>query len=190
MNSLIKIPKKCGLFWVLIFRGDYPTRALELNLNKEGDRNYLEDLIAFVKEDETGWGIAQFRDEDCYRKGRRLVGQSNKLIQEGNVDKCGYPKGICIGEFQKLVQALGYEPLPLTEGQKKAIREEHKFLAYSVPKLAHDWDVSESHIRKVLKGDKPPVSPSNESINKGVLEPQPPPPGRVVPQARGLAYEE
>ena len=185
MNSLIKIPKKCGLFWVLIFRGDYPTRALELNLNKEEDRNYLEELIAFIKEDETGWGIAQFRDEDCYRKGRRLVGQSNKLIQEGYLDVCGYPEGIHIGKFQKLVQALGYEPLPLTEGQKKAIREEHKFLAYSVPKLADDWDVSESHIRKVLNTDNHPVSPSNESINKGVSEPQPPPPGRVVLQGLG-----
>ena len=190
MKSSITMPKKRGLFWVLIFRGDYPTRALELNLNKEGDRNYLEELITFMRQDETGWGIAQFRDEDCYRKGRRLVGQSNKLIQEGYVDVCGYPKGIRIGKFQKLVQALGYEPLPLTEGQKKAIREEHKFLAYSVAKLADDWDVSESHIYKVLKGDKPPVSPSNESINKGVLEPQPPPPGRVVPEAQGLAYEE
>ena len=185
MNSLIKMPKKRGLFWVLIFQGDYSTRALELNLNKEGDRNYLEELIAFVKEDETGWGIAQFRDKDCYRKGRRLVGQSNKRIQEGYVDVCGYPKGIRIGKFQKLVQALGYEPLPLTESQKKAIREEHKFLAYSVPKLADDWDVSESHIRKVLNRDKPSVSPSNESINKGVSEPQPPPPGRVVLQGLG-----
>lgn len=179
------MPKKCGLFWVLIFQGDYPTRALELNLNKEEDRNYLEELIAFIKEDETGWGITQFRDEDCYRKGRRLVGQSNKRIQDGYVDVCGYPEGIHIGKFQKLVQALGYEPLPLTEGQKKAIREEHKFLAYSVPKLADDWDVSESHIRKVLNTDNHPVSPSNESINKGVSEPQPPPPGRVVLQGLG-----
>ena len=179
------MPKKRGLFWVLIFRGDYPTRALELNLNQEGERNYLEELIAFIKEDETGWGIAQFRDKDCYRKGRRLVGQSNKRIQDGYVDVCGYPKGIRIGKFQKLVQALGYEPLPLTESQKKAIREEHKFLAYSVPKLANDWDVSESHIWAVLKGDKPPVSPSQKPINIGVSELKPPAPSRVVPQAQG-----
>ena len=185
MKSSIKMPKKRGLFWVLIFQGDYPTRALEINLNKEGDRNYLEELIAFIKEDETGWGIAQFRDEDCYRKGRRLVGQSNKRIQEGYVDVCGYPKGIRIGKFQKLVQALGYEPLPLTESQKKAIREEHKFLAYSVPKLANDWDVSESHIREVLKGDKHPVSPSQKPTNIGVSEPKPPAASRVVPQAHG-----
>jgi hypothetical protein len=101
------------------------------------------------------------------------------------VDVCGYPKGIHIGKFQKLVQALGYEPLPLTESQKKAIREEHKFLAYSVPKLANDWDVSESHIREVLKGDKPPVSPSQKPTNIGVSEPKPPAPSRVVPQAHG-----
>jgi len=189
MNTLIKMPKKRGPFWILIFRGDYPTRAVELNLNRESDRDYLEEFIEFIKEDETGWGIAQFRDEDCYRKGRRLVGQSSQLIRSGCVDACGYPKGIRIGRFQKLVQFLGYEALPLTEGQKKAIREERQFLGNSVPKLANDWDVSESHIRAVLKEDKPPVSPSQKPINIGVSELKPPAPSRVVPQAQGLAHE-
>ena len=185
MNTLIKMPKTKGPFWIFTFYRDFPDEAKALKLNKESDRVYLEALIEFMKEDDTGWGIAQFRDEDCYQKGRRLVGQHRQLRRSGLRDTCGYRIGIQIGQFQKLVQILGYQALPLTAGQKMSIRKERKFLCYSIPKLADDWDVSESHIREVLKGDKPPVSPSQKPTNIGVSEPKPPAPSRVVPQAHG-----
>ena len=185
MNTLIKMPKTKGPFWIFTFYRDFPDEAKALKLNKESDRVYLEALIEFMKEDDTGWGIAQFRDEDCYQKGRRLVGQHRQLRRSGLRDTCGYRIGMQIGQFQKLVQILGYQALPLTAGQKMSIRKERKFLRSSIAKLADDWDVSESHIWEVLKVDKPPVSPSQKPTNIGVSEPKPPAPSRVVPQAHG-----
>jgi len=180
-----KYKKMRGRAWILIYYRDFPDSATLLNLNKEVDRDYLKALVELVNEADREWGLCEFKNEDCYRKGRRLVGQHHKLRRSGKRDEGGYPTGIPIGKFQRLVQPLGYNSLPLTKGEEKSIREEHKFRDYSVAKLADDWDVSESHIWKVLKGDKPSVLPSKESINIGTFKGQPPVPGRVVPKARG-----
>lgn len=186
MNNFIKMPKKKGLFWILIFKGDYPIEAKELNLNKKEDRKYLEDKIEFIKRNTQGWGIAQFRDYKCYQKGRRLVGQHWQLRRDRNEDALNYyPGGIQIGVFQKLVQLLGYERGPLTEYEKDAIRRDYKYRGCRVLKLADDWDVSESYVRTILKGDKPPVLTRNDSINTGVSEVQPPGGGRVVLRCHG-----
>ena len=200
-----KYKKMRGRVWILTYYRDFPDSATSLNLNKEVDRDYLEALVELVNEADREWGICQFKNEDCYRKGRRLVGQHRQLCRtqvwrkETDVEllnwnhfddqkpkrRWDYHSGIPIGVFQRLVQPLGYNSLPLSKREEKAIREEYQYRHYSVAKLADDWDVSESHIRKVLKGDKPSVLPSKESINIGVLEGQPPVPGRVVPKARG-----
>jgi len=186
MNNFIKMPKKRGLCWILVFRGDYPFQAQELNLHKPSDREYLEDLIEFVRRDSKGWGIAQFRDYKCYQKGCRLIGQHWQLKRDGATDPLVYYKGgILIGKFQKLVKQLGYEREPLSESQKTAIREEHKFSGYRVTKLAEDWDVSESHIRTILKGDNTPVYPSKPSTKIGTSDVEPPGPGRVVLRCHG-----
>ena len=180
-----KYKKMRGRVLILTYYRDFPDSATSLNLNKEVDRTYFQALVEFLNEDDMGWGLCEFKNEDCYRKGRRLVGQHRQLRRSGKKDDCGYPTGIPIGKFQRLVQPLGYNSLPLTKGEEKSIREEHKFRDYSVAKLADDWDVSESHIWKVLKGHKPSVLPSKESLNIGVFKGQPPVPGRVVPKARG-----
>jgi hypothetical protein len=180
-----KYNKMRGRAWILTYYRDSPDSATLLNLNKEVDRDYLKALVELVNEADREWGLCEFKNEDCYRKGRRLVGQHRQLRRSGKKDVCGYSTGIPIGKFQRLVQPLGYKNLPLTKGEEKSIREEHKFRDYSVAKLADDWDVSESHIWKVLKRDKPSVLPSKESINIGTFKGQPPVPGRVVPKARG-----
>jgi hypothetical protein len=116
-----------------------------------------------------------------------LVGQHWQLYKSDQRDEFKNRIGIQIGKFHGLVQPLGYNNLPLTESAKKLIREEHRRRGTSVTKLADDWDVSESHIREVLKGDKPPVLSSRESINIGILDGEPPVPGRVVPEERGCS---
>ena len=204
----INEPALSGSKQLLLYFGDHPEKAFTLNLNKEVDQTYLRALIDLVNE-ETGWGLCEFKNQESYRKGRRIVGQHHKLCrtqvwdEESDDDWWGWtdadhpkPKGrylwhqgIEIGKFQGLVQPLGYKNLPLSKGEEKAIREEYQYRHYSVAKLADDWDVSESHIRKVLKGDKPPVCPSKDSTNKGIFESQPPVPGRVVLEDRGYAHE-
>ena len=183
-----KEPALSGSKQLLLYFGDHPEKAFTLNLNKEVDQTYLRALIDLVNE-ETGWGLCEFKNQESYRKGKRLTGQHRQLRRSGKRDACGYRFGIQIGKFQGLVQPLGYKNLPLSKGEEKTIREEYRYRDYSVAKLADDWDVSESHIRKVLKGDKPPVCPSKDSTNKGIFEPKPPVPGRVVPESRGYAYE-
>ena len=87
--------------------------------------------------------------------------------------------GIQIGKFQGLVEPLFYQRLPLSKSAKDAIRKEYRYRRYSVAKLADDWDVSESHIRQILKKEKPPVWPSGDPIKQGFSEGQPPVPCRV-----------
>jgi transposase-like protein len=90
-----------------------------------------------------------------------------------------------IGRFQGLVEPLGYVRSRLSEESRKIIRLEYRRGA-SVAKLADEWDVSESLIRTILQGDKPPVSPLEKAINKGVSEPEPPLSGRVAKIKGGL----
>jgi hypothetical protein len=201
----LKVDQLRGNVYVFVYFRDYPEHAFTLNLNNELSQIYLQALIDLTNEG-TGWGLCEFKNEDCYRRGRRLVGQHHQLCRtqvwhEGDdIDWLGWnrskPKGrylwhqgIQIGAFQGLVQPLGYKNLPLTKGEEKVIREEYRFRGYSVAKLADHWNVSESHIRKVLRGDKPPVPPSKDSINKGVSEAQPPIPSRVVLQSRGYGHD-
>ena len=85
---------------------------------------------------------------------------------------------IQIGRFQGLVEPLGYQQLPLPASTYKRIRRERQN-GHSVTALAENWDVSESHIWKILKGDKPPVSPSADPIKQVFSEGEPPVPCRV-----------
>ena len=186
MKNKIQQSNKQGILWILIFQGDHPFQAQRLNLNKESDREYLEDLIKFTKNNNKGWGIAKFIDSEAYTKGCRLIGQHWNLIKEKSIN--GFRKvdsGIQIGTFQGLVQCLEYDNTPLSRGQKIAIFEEHKYSGYSVAKLSEDWRVSESQIRKIIREDKTPVYPSNESIKKGVSDLEPPGPCRVVAHTQG-----
>ena len=167
-----KYKKMRGRVWILTYYRDFPDSATALNLNKEVDRDYLKALVELVNEADREWGICQFKNEDCYRKGRRLIGQHRQLCRtqvwrkETDAElmnwnhfddqkpkrRRDYHSGIPIGVFKRLVQPLGYNSLPLSKREEKAIREEYQYRHYSVAKLADDWDVSESHIRKVLKG--------------------------------------
>ena len=171
MENIITSPQK-GLIWVLVIEGDYPLEILKLDCRCSWDTMVLKYL-------ESRYVVCQFKDRDSYKKGKRLVGQHRKLVQSGVRDKYGERIGIQIGKFQGLVEPLFYQQLPLSKSARKTIRQEHG-QNYSVAKLATDWDVSESHIRQILKGDKPSVSPSGDPINQGFSEGQPPVPCRVV----------
>jgi len=171
LENTITSPQK-GLIWVLVVEGDYPQEILELDCRCSWDTMVLEYL-------ESRYVVCQFKDRDSYKKGKRFVGQHRKLVQSGVRNKHGERIGIQIGKFQGLVEPLFYQQLPLSKSARKAIRQEHR-QNYSVAKLANDWDVSESHIRQILKGDKPPVSPSGDPIKQGFSEGQPPVPCRVV----------
>ncbi len=155
-----------GLIRVLAIDGDYPHLLLPLDLRDRWDNMVLDYL-------ESRYVVCQFKDRNSYTKGKRLVAQHKKLVQSGEGN------GIKIGKFQGLVEPLFYQQLPLSKSARKAIRQEHR-QNYSVAKLANDWDVSESHIRQILKGDKPPVSPSGDPIKQAFSEGQPPVPCRVV----------
>ena len=166
MTNTNKKPQK-GLFWILIIENDYPIETLPLDCRYCWDTMVLEYL-------ESRYVVCQFKDRNSYNKGKRLVGQHRKLVQSGEGN------GIEIGKFQGLVEPLFYQQLPLSKSAKKTILQEHRHRNYSVAKLANDWDVSESHIRQILKGDKPPVRPSGDPIKQGFSEGQPPVPCRVV----------
>ena len=155
-----------GLFWILVIDGDYPSSVLPLNLEDQGDRTVLASHLRRSV-------VCQFKDKESYIKGKRLLGQH----------KSGLP--IRIGKFQRLVEPLGYQQLPLPSAAKKIIRRDFRFLGLSVTKLADDWDVSESHIRSILNKDKPPVSSSGDPRKQVFLEGQPPIPSRVVAEGRG-----
>ena len=155
-----------GLFWILIIENDYPIETLPLDCRYCWDTMVLEYL-------ESRYVVCQFKDRNSYNKGKRLVGQHRKLVQSGEGN------GIEIGKFQGLVEPLFYQQLPLSKSVRKTIWQEHRHRNYSVAKLANDWDVSESHIRQILKGDKPPVSPSADSIKQVFSEAEPPVPSRV-----------
>ena len=171
LENTITSPQK-GLIWVLVIEGDYPLEILKLDCRGGWDTMVLEYL-------ESRYVVCQFKDRDSYKKGKRLVGQHRKLFQSGVRNKHGERIGIQIGKFQGLVEPLFYQKLPLSKSARKAIRQEHR-QNYSVANLANDWDVSESHIRQILKKDKPPVRPSGDPIKQGFSEGQPPVPCRVV----------
>ena len=171
LENTITSPQK-GLIWVLVIEGDYPLEILKLDCRCGWDTMVLEYL-------ESRYVVCQFKDRNSYNKDKRLVGQHRKLVQSGVRDKYGERIGIQIGKFQGLVEPLFYQQLPLSKSARKTIRQEHG-QNYSVAKLATDWDVSESHIRQILKGDKPPVSPSGDPIKQAFSEGQPPVPCRVV----------
>ena len=162
-----------GLIRVLVIENDYPLETLKLDCRRNWDNRVLEYL-------KSRYVVCQFKDRNSYNKGKRLVGQHRKLVQSGVRDKRGEHIGIQIGKFQGLVELLFYQRFPLPKSAKKTIRQEHRHRNYSVAKLANDWDVSESHIRQILKGDKPPVRPSGDPIKQAFSEGQPPVPCRVV----------
>ena len=172
MENTITSPQK-GLIWVLVIEGDYPLEILTLDCRCSWDTMVLEYL-------ESRYVVCQFKDRNSYKKGKRLVGQHQKLVQSGVRDKHGERIGIQIGKFQGLVEPLFYQQLPLSKSAKKTIRQEHRHRNYSVAKLATDWDVSESHIRQILKKEKPSVRPSGDPIKQAFSEGQPPVPCRVV----------
>ena len=76
-----KYKKMRGRVWILTYYRDFPDSATALNLNKEVDRDYLKALVELVNEADREWGICQFKNEDCYRKGRRLIGQHRQLCR-------------------------------------------------------------------------------------------------------------
>ena len=155
-----------GLFWILVIDGDYPSAVVPLNLENESDRTVLaRHLCRSI--------VCQFKDKESYIKGKRLFGQHKSGLS------------IRIGKFQRLVEPLGYQRLPLPSAAKKIIRRDFRLLGLSVTKLAGDWDVSESHIRSILNKDKPPVSSSGDPRKQVFLEGQPPVPSRVVAEGRG-----
>ena len=145
---------------VLAFEGDHPVCAEQFDLAQSIGRL----RFAFLCQQ---YCVCQFKDKTAYNKDRRMVKLHNKGVD------------IRIGRFQGLVESLGYQPLPLSESAKEAIRTEHRLENVSVSKLSDDWDVSESHIREILKGDKPPVSPSADPIKQVFSEGEPPIPSRV-----------
>ena len=154
------IPELPRIVHILAFDGDYPRQALRLELAYRLDRLILEYLW-------DRYSVCQFKNTTAYNKGRRLVGQHKKGMT------------VQIGRFQGLVEPLGYQQLPLPASTHKRIRRERHMLGYSVAELAENWDVSESHIWKILKGDKPPVSPSADPIKQVFSEGEPPVPCRV-----------
>ena len=166
MTNTNKKPQK-GLFWILIIENDYPIETLPLDCRYCWDTMVLEYL-------ESRYVVCQFKDRNSYNKGKRLVEQHRKLVQSGEGN------GIEIGKFQGLVEPLFYQQLPLSKSAKKTILQEHRHRNYSVAKLANDWDVSESHIRQILKKEKPSVWPSGDPIKQGFSEGQPPVPCRAV----------
>ena len=172
MINTNKKPQK-GVIRVLVIENDYPLEILKLDCRCSWDTMVLEYL-------ESRYVVCQFKDRDSYKKGKRLVGQHRKLVQSGVRDKRGEHIGIQIGKFQGLVELLFYQQLPLSKSAKKTIRQEHRHRNYSVAKLANDWDVSESHIRQILKKEKPSVWASGDPIKQGFSEGQPPVPCRVV----------
>ena len=161
-----------GLIRVLAIDGDYPHLALTLDLRDRWDNMVLDYL-------ESRYVVCQFKDQDSYNKGKRLHRQHQKLFLSGVRNMHGERIGIQIGKFQGLVEPLFYQRLPLSKSAKDAIRKEYRYRRYSVAKLADDWDVSESHIRQILKKEKPPVWPSGDPIKQGFSEGQPPVPCRV-----------
>ena len=166
MENRITSPQK-GLIWVLVIEGDYPQEILKLDCRCGWDTMVLKYL-------ESRYVVCQFKDRNSYNKGKRLVRQHQKLVQSGEGN------GIKIGKFQGLVEPLFYQQLPLSKSARKTIWQEHRHRNYSVAKLANDWDVSESHIRQILKKEKPPVWPSGGPMKQGFSEGQPPVPCRVV----------
>ena len=165
------------VLYILIYQGDWPHKAIRLNLSKESDLEHLQALIELT--DESEWKICQFKNKEAYNRGRRLVGQHRQLFKSKEDDGFGYHGGIRIGKFQGLVEPLGYRRLPLSEGAKESIFQDHRS-GHSVKKMADDWDVSESHIRAVITKHKPSVSPLKKPINKGSFEGEPPSPSRVA----------
>jgi len=153
------IPKLPRIVHIFVFDGDYPRQALRLDLAYKVDRLILEYLW-------DRYSVCQFKNSTAYNKGRRLVGQHKKGMT------------VQIGRFQGLVEPLGYQQLPLPASTHKRIRHERQN-GHSVTALAENWDVSESHIWKILKGDKPPVSPSAGPIKQAFSEGEPPVPSRV-----------
>ena len=166
MINTNKKPQK-GVIRVLVIENDYPLEILKLDCRCGWDNQVLEYL-------ESRYVGCQFKDRNSYNKGKRLVGQHRKLVQSGEGN------GIEIGKFQGLVEPLFYQQLPLSRSARKTILQEHRHRNHSVAKLANDWDVSESHIRQILKKEKPSVWPSGDPIKQGFSEGQPPVPCRVV----------
>ena len=154
------IPELPRIVHIFAFDGDYPRQALRLDLAYRLDRLILEFLW-------DRYSVCQFKNTVAYNKGRRLVGQ--------------YKKGVTIqiGRFQGLVEPLGYQQLPLPASTHKRIRHKRHMLGYSVAELAENWDVSESHIRRILKGEKPSVTGSAAPIKQVFSEGEPPVPCRV-----------
>ena len=171
MNNTITSPQK-GVIWILIIKNDYPLEILKLDCRYCWDTMVLEYL-------ESRYVVCQFKDQDSYNKGKRLVRQHQKLVQSGEGN------GIKSGKFQGLVEPLFYQQLPLSKSARKTIWQEHRHRNYSVAKLANDWDVSESHIRQILKKEKPPVSSSGDRIKQGFFEGQPPRSNALVPDRGG-----
>jgi hypothetical protein len=165
------------VLYILIYQGDWPDEAIRFNLSKESDLEHLQALIELT--DESEWKICQFKNKEAYNRGPRLVGQHRQLFKSKEDDGFGYHGGIRIGKFQGLVEPLGYRRLPLSEGAKESILQDHQS-GHSVTKMADDWDVSESHIRAVITKHKPSVSPLKKPINKGSFEGEPPLPSRVA----------
>ena len=162
------IPELPRIVHIFAFDGDYPRQALRLDLAYRLDRLILEYLW-------DRYSVCQFKNTTAYNKGRRLVGQHKKGM------------AIQIGRFQGLVEPLGYQRLPLPASAYKRIRREQQN-GYSVSELAEDWDVSESQIRRILKGEKPSVTGSADPIKQAFSEGEPPVPCRVGAGRGG--YEE
>ena len=165
------------VLYILIYQGDWPDEAIRFNLSKESDLEHLQALIELT--DESEWKICQFKNKEAYNRGPRLVGQHRQLFKSKEDDGFGYHGGIRIGKFQGLVEPLGYRRLPLSQGAKESIFQDHQS-GHSVTKMADDWDVSESHIRAVITKHKPSVSPLKKPINRGSFEGKPPSPSRVA----------
>ena len=153
------IPELPRIVHIFAFDGDYPRQALRLDLAYRADRMILEYLW-------DRYSLCQFKNSTAYNKGRRLVGQHKKGMT------------VQIGRFQGLVEPLGYQQLPLPASTHKRIRRERQN-GHSVTALAENWDVSESHIRRILKGEKPSVTVSVDPIKQVFSEGEPPVPCRV-----------
>ena len=144
---------------ILAFQGDHPVCAEQFDLAQIDDRSRLDHLCL-------KYTVCQFKDATAYNKGRRLVGQHKKGMT------------IQIGRFQGLVEPLGYQRLPLPASTYKHIRRERQN-GHSVTELAENWDVSESQIRRILKGEKPSVTGSADPIKQVFSGEEPPAPCRV-----------
>ena len=175
------IPNLPRIVHIFAFDGDYPRQALRLDLAYRIDRMIL-------KYSWDRYSVCQFKNRAAYNKGRRMVGLHKGLCKSRRRDTYGNLIGVRIAKFQGLVEPLGYRKTPLSEVDQKRVRLEYQ-QGSSIKKLVDDWDVSETYIRGILKGDKPSVSPSKKTINKGIFVPEPPPSSRVVLQSRGYVYE-